>query len=250
MPHLKILSLSLLSSVLVLAGCTLQPTTESASGGNTNTANNNANVEVVTNTNAIVGNENTNTTGVSDEVDTSDFALGEVEGTEVDTSDWLTYTNEDYGFSFKYPENYSIEVVSAGYELRINNTLGEDIKFYKQYYSEAGTKDTLLSSKESLADLKEESELKGKSNANNVIINSYYSYSIPGGNFYKGADFFLGSDYVRMSLSLSTGSQITSNETEKIDAFIKILSEGNGLSANEEQLVKVFDGVTNTISIN
>ncbi|MBI2415180.1 MAG: hypothetical protein HYV33_00775 [Candidatus Kerfeldbacteria bacterium] len=28
---------------------------------------------------------------------------------EVDTSDWLTYTNEEYGFRFKYPREWSIQ---------------------------------------------------------------------------------------------------------------------------------------------
>ena len=27
---------------------------------------------------------------------------------EVDTSDWLTYTNDEYGFSFRYPDTYII----------------------------------------------------------------------------------------------------------------------------------------------
>lgn len=31
-----------------------------------------------------------------------------VEETSVDTSSWITYTNAKYGFSFKYPETYSI----------------------------------------------------------------------------------------------------------------------------------------------
>lgn len=44
--------------------------------------------------------ENTNTVGTALEVskNTTD--------TEIDTSDWLTYTNEEYGFSFMYPEEW------------------------------------------------------------------------------------------------------------------------------------------------
>jgi uncharacterized protein YcfL len=79
----SILITTLATSLLVLAGCTTQTAT------NTNTANDNTNVVVTNsneNTNEVV-NENTNTE----------------QGSEVDTSGWLTYTNEEYEFSFKYP---------------------------------------------------------------------------------------------------------------------------------------------------
>lgn len=99
------------TSLLVLAGCTAQTSTNTNLVANTNTTNDNANVEVVTNTNETVDNENTNninesgevdlSTGAFAEVDTSDPALNEVEG-------WLTYTNEEYGFSFRYPKSWSV----------------------------------------------------------------------------------------------------------------------------------------------
>jgi hypothetical protein len=80
----KILSLSTITASLVfITGCTTVQTatnTNEVSNTNTNTVN----------TNATVANENTNTE----------------QGSEVDTSDWLTYTNEEYGFSFKYPEEW------------------------------------------------------------------------------------------------------------------------------------------------
>lgn len=75
------------TSLLVLAGCTTKTAI------NTNTANDNANVEVVTNTNATVSNENTNAE----------------QGSEVDTTNWLTYTNDEYGFSFRYPKEWEIK---------------------------------------------------------------------------------------------------------------------------------------------
>jgi hypothetical protein len=62
------------------------------SDANANTTNTNVVVDTNENTNVIVVNENTN----SDQ------------GSEVDTSDWLTYINEEYGFSFKYPEEWTV----------------------------------------------------------------------------------------------------------------------------------------------
>lgn len=78
------------ASLLVLAGCSAQTAT--------NTINENANIEVVTNTNETVSNENTNAE----------------QGSEVDTTNWLTYENEEYGFSFKYPKEWTLEVLQEG----------------------------------------------------------------------------------------------------------------------------------------
>lgn len=92
-----ILISTLATSLLVLAGCTTQTTTD------TNVTDTNTTV----NTNAIA---NTNTTND----DTNDVVANEntnvEQGTEVDTSDWLTYTNDEYGFSFKYPEEWDYEI--------------------------------------------------------------------------------------------------------------------------------------------
>jgi hypothetical protein len=83
----KILSLSTITASLVfITGCTTVQTatnTNEVSNTNTNTVN----------TNATVANENTNTE----------------QGSEVDTSDWLTYTNEEYGFSFEYKNSWSVD---------------------------------------------------------------------------------------------------------------------------------------------
>lgn len=90
----KILSLSTMTaSLLVLAGCTAQTATDTVS--DVNTTNANVNTEVVANTNEVVTNANTNVVDDSEEA-------------EVDASDWQTYTNEEYGFSFRYPSDWQI----------------------------------------------------------------------------------------------------------------------------------------------
>ena len=87
-----ILISTLTASLLILAGCTTQTATNTM-------VNDNATVEVVANTNETTSNENTN--------------VGDASG-EVDTSDWLTYTNDEYGFSFKYPEGWELTVLVEG----------------------------------------------------------------------------------------------------------------------------------------
>ena len=74
--HQLISIISLTASITLLAGCATRTTTND-------------------NTNAVVtnSNENTNTE----------------QGSEVDTSDWLTYENEEYGFSLQYPSDWTYE---------------------------------------------------------------------------------------------------------------------------------------------
>jgi hypothetical protein len=82
------------------AGCTTQTTTNSTVSGdlvtNTNTVSDD-------NTNIIVDSANTNETV---EVDNTNVNTNTESDEAVDTSDWLTYTNEEYGFSFKYPAEW------------------------------------------------------------------------------------------------------------------------------------------------
>lgn len=91
-----ILISTLAASLVLLAGCTAQTATNTNTVSNSNEVDQNTNAEVVANTNETVTNENTNTE----------------QGSEVDTSDWLTYTNDEYGFSFRYPKELFANHVS------------------------------------------------------------------------------------------------------------------------------------------
>ncbi len=87
MKLLQITSISTITASLVLlAGCSSTPATNTNAAVNTNVANTN-----------VVVNENTNTEVSSD----------------VDTSDWLTYMNDEYGFSFKYPSEWGGTVITT-----------------------------------------------------------------------------------------------------------------------------------------
>ncbi|MBI2415469.1 MAG: hypothetical protein HYV33_02265 [Candidatus Kerfeldbacteria bacterium] len=93
-PSKPIMISTLAASLLLLvgAGCT-QPTTNE---NKTNASN--VNAVVVDNTNETANTEQ------GSEVDTSDGVLRSPEG----EADWLTYTNEDYGFEFRYPKEWEI----------------------------------------------------------------------------------------------------------------------------------------------
>ena len=56
---------------------------------------------------------------------------------EVDISDWQTYTNEEYRFSFMYPENWHIDrdgeqdaVKGGAYSIRLKDNKNDSIFFY------------------------------------------------------------------------------------------------------------------------
>ena len=90
-----ILISTLATSLLLLAGCTTQTVT-------------NTNTNVVSNTNATV-NTNTSNDNTNAVVTESIENTNADQGSEVDTSDWLTYTNDEYGFSLKYPRDWVLE---------------------------------------------------------------------------------------------------------------------------------------------
>jgi len=58
------------------------------------------NINITKNTNSVV-NENVNSVANANIVANTNIA--------VDTSDWLTHENEEYGFTLKYPKTYTIE---------------------------------------------------------------------------------------------------------------------------------------------
>jgi hypothetical protein len=89
------LVISILAIIIIIAGALWY----SLSGTNNNTSNANSvvneNVNVVTNENTNV-NVNTNSSTNTNSA--------------VDTGDWKIYANEEYGFSFKYPSEWNIEL--------------------------------------------------------------------------------------------------------------------------------------------
>jgi len=100
------------SSLLLLigAGCTQSTTAtnETVNTNNDTTTESNANTELgndTVNTDTVVDRANTNETIA---VDNTNVNTNTESDQAVDTSDWLTYTNEEHGFSVSYPESWSI----------------------------------------------------------------------------------------------------------------------------------------------
>lgn len=79
--------------------------------------NTSSNVSTTNSANIIVANTNTTNTVVAQNDNNN---VNEGSDSAVDTSDWPIYTNEEYGFSFRYPDSWQIETVKEG-------GLGKDI---------------------------------------------------------------------------------------------------------------------------
>ena len=241
-----ILISTLAASLLVLAGCTTQTAT------NANTANQNTNTEVVVNTNEAVSNENTNTEQGS-EVDLSAEASA-----EVDTSDWLTYTNEEYGFSFKYPPQWSLEVLSST-EIYLTSTSQDTIKFYIQSYQDAPEKEgeayALLLTKTELVALKQDIINNADAIVNGIPISVSIGYDVPGADFYKLAEFFINNDNLQLSLPIHAENveypEQAYNDEVRVwsEDVINKLNNGELLSGNAKEAIKVFNGVIKSLQL-
>jgi len=69
------------------------------------------------NTNA---NQVVNVTNTSN---TNEIAVNNSNLNEIDTSDWQTYTNEEYGFNFKYPSNLEVAKNVSNSEYQISTSV-------------------------------------------------------------------------------------------------------------------------------
>lgn len=114
------------STALLGAACWegVQTNTNVASlNGNVNTGTNENTNPTIQNSNAVKSNSNvsTNTNSVSNtnsEVNTNISS--------VDTSDWLTYTNQEYGFSLRYPGDWVVNIE----ETKLGSRIFEDNSIY------------------------------------------------------------------------------------------------------------------------
>lgn len=81
-------------------------------------------------------NENTPLNSNSPETNNS-ASTSNLNSSEIDTSDWLTYTNEEYGFSFRYPGEWLIKqewleqgLAGSKYNIQLQNQRSDTILFF------------------------------------------------------------------------------------------------------------------------
>lgn len=243
-----ILISTLVTSFLVLAGCSTQTATNTNAVTNTNTVNTNVAVKTNEDTNSVVSNQNANVE----------------QGSEADTSDWLTYTNDEYGFTLLYPSNYSFSESHEGVNfinLKSDSSIAnqENIKFYVQSYSEAPDKQgeayALLSTKSELSALKNEMIQNADKNIHGEAVNLYNSYDVPGDAFYRGANFFVNNDFVTVSsvimpIGIEYPDHPFNNETrEWVGKIIQNLNEGQLISENDKVRIQIFNEMINTVKV-
>ena len=87
---------------------------------------------------------------------------------EIDTSDWLTYKNDEYGFEFKYPKEYILNEKENSISIK-NNDILVQVDYYRNYQSERKMVDALQKQINY-------SSLYNCYFSNDVISSSFYDY--------------------------------------------------------------------------
>lgn len=179
-----------------------------------------------------------------------------------DISNWQTYTNDEYGFSIKYPANYSFDESHDGVNFKDigpDSTVAsqENIKFYVQSYNEApdneGEAYALLSTKTELSTLKTDIVQNSDTRVNDIPLNLYYGYDVPGESFYRGANFFVNRDYIMVSMVLMPEdikypSHPFNNETrEWSNNIVQQLTEGKLIAEDDVARINIFNSMISTL---
>lgn len=129
----------------------------------------------------------------------------------IDTSNWKTYRNEEYGFEFKYPEGW-VENNRPAYPFNINIISYKDapVILDKNMYAGIPTKDRL-------AQFKKELDNRGNIYIDGIKALKTEDFDVPSGSFYERVSFFIGQDLVEILYYLPLGP-FGYNEQEKIEA--------------------------------
>lgn len=179
-----------------------------------------------------------------------------VNANSVDTSDWLTYMDVTYGFSFMYPPEYIVSVFSTE-ELYLQKEGEEQIKIYIQPYAKATEQNGVLYSKNSLLELKDSIATSNTSvSVHNIMMMIGYGYDVPGGGFIKETNFFVDNNFIKVSAVVNPeGVQYPTHpfndETRSwANGVIEQLNKGQLLSPQEEQRIEIFDNLINSVNLN
>jgi len=144
---------------------------------------------------------------------------------QADTSDWLTYRNEEYGFELKYPEEWSKDN-DINHPFYIKNTRHNESPIT---LSENDHAMTLTKTK--LEQMKKFIESSTDSNIflidNKIKALSDVNYEVPSGSFYKKIQFFIGNDLIELSVSFPLGPYTWPDDKNTINNLLQKIKENS-----------------------
>ncbi len=165
----------------------------------------------------------------------------------IDTSDWLTYENEEVGFSFLYPESYKIQEV--GFNAYVLSKDGITIELKVNDYSEIprhenGSEISQYSQTQLDTRKKHSSGLMYHENAQDVIIKVWVSYLDD--MFYKRASFFVGNDFIEIDMPLDEGRGEHSDYRGGMGSATDKIQR-NDVSLMDYERIKTFESIIDSI---
>ena len=200
----------------------------------------------------------------------------------VDTSDWLTYTNEEYGFGFRYPREWgyiregglktetsaipAIHTINIGFISSPSiiviiydyNNYPEEIDFNKFEYGGDVAVDILFWAKDEIKSSTEwVKKQHGSKDIDGVFVfdngRENIRYTLDG-IFEKNVIIVSGNNYIEIIYALPTKVDFPKKNTDSIDPTnlqainkeLERLRVGT-LSAEEQQLLLLFETITNSI---
>jgi len=228
---------------MVLAGASCTTSTEQINANKEQTA------ASVTSTPAVENSASPSATPSAEGTNSDGVGGGETNtNTSVDTSDWLTYENTDYGFQFQYPQGYTI-VKDSRDIIHLKKSDINILDVYITNYNEAPEKpeNALIPS---IYDL-EESKKSIESNTQAINIEGVKILSdvyYPDGYLLR-AEFFVDNNYVKIvDLIPTVNKELFNYKDEEVVVKEKIQKiKSLAVSDEAKQEIQLFNNLVSSI---